>query len=151
MSMPLAREIGCLGTSRSESVANTTQARGSANVELMFERIVRGGEPFWSAVYEPFMARDLTRRDIRELVRLGLEHTRGNYKLLVSPFNMAPEIQEVPELPAQVSVPRAVPGIPDGFGPASPSGGNRLDRAVGEFFLIVLAPICVTATSLLKF
>jgi len=42
-------------------------------------------------VYEPFMARDLTRHEVRELVRLGLEHTRGNYKLLVSSFNMPPE------------------------------------------------------------
>ncbi len=37
------------------------------------------------------MARDLTRHEIRELVRLGLEHTRGNYKLLVTTFNMPPE------------------------------------------------------------
>jgi DNA-binding NtrC family response regulator len=58
--------------------------------QLLFDRI-RAGASFWSIAYEPFMARDLTRRDIRELVRLGLEHTRGNYKLLVSTFNMAPE------------------------------------------------------------
>ena len=37
------------------------------------------------------MARDLTRHDVRELVRLGLEHTRGNYKMLVQSFNMPPE------------------------------------------------------------
>ncbi len=37
------------------------------------------------------MARELTRHEIRELVRLGLEHTRGNYKLLVTTFNMPPE------------------------------------------------------------
>ena len=59
--------------------------------QLLFDRIVAGGASFWSVAYEPFMARDLTRRDIRDLVRLGLEHTRGNYKLLVTTFNMAPE------------------------------------------------------------
>ena len=59
--------------------------------QLLFDRIVKGGTSFWSVAYEPFMARDLTRRDIRDLVRLGLEHTRGNYKLLVTTFNMAPE------------------------------------------------------------
>jgi len=37
------------------------------------------------------MARDLTRVDVRELVTLGLTHTRGNYKMLVSCFNMPPE------------------------------------------------------------
>jgi hypothetical protein len=28
---------------------------------------------------------------VRELVRLGLEHTRGNYKMLVTSFNMPNE------------------------------------------------------------
>ena len=58
--------------------------------EGLFDRLVNGRESFWSAVYEPFMARDLTRNDVRELVRLGLRHTLGNYKLLVTSFNMAP-------------------------------------------------------------
>jgi len=56
--------------------------------EVLFDRMVKGGESFWSAVYEPFVARDLTRNDLRDLVRLGLEHTRGNYKILASSFNM---------------------------------------------------------------
>jgi DNA-binding NtrC family response regulator len=57
----------------------------------LFERMVRGGESFWAVVYEPFMLRDLTRDDLRTLLRMGLEHTRGNYKMLVSCFNMPPE------------------------------------------------------------
>jgi len=57
----------------------------------MFQRLTRDGASFWAEVYEPFMARDLTRHEVRELVRLGLEHTRGNYKMLVSSFNMPPE------------------------------------------------------------
>jgi len=56
--------------------------------QQLFKRLVEGRESFWSGVYEPFMARDLTRGDVRELVRLGLEHTRGNYKLLISTFNI---------------------------------------------------------------
>ena len=59
--------------------------------QIMFDRMLGEGVSFWSEVYEPFMARDLTRHELRELVRLGLEHTRGNYKLLVSTFNMPPE------------------------------------------------------------
>ena len=59
--------------------------------QVLFERLITQGASFWSEVYEPFMARDLTRHEIRELVRLGLEHTRGNYKLLVTSFNMPPE------------------------------------------------------------
>jgi len=63
----------------------------AATHQAMFDRLTREGASFWSEVYEPFMARDLTRHEVRELVRLGLEHTRGNYKLLVTAFNMAPE------------------------------------------------------------
>jgi DNA-binding NtrC family response regulator len=59
--------------------------------QVMFEHMLNEGASFWSEVYEPFMARDLTRHEVRELIRLGLEHTRGNYKLLVSSFNMPPE------------------------------------------------------------
>jgi DNA-binding NtrC family response regulator len=59
--------------------------------EELFDRMVNGRESFWSLVYEPFMARDLTRNDVREVVRLGLKHTLGNYKLLVRSFNMAPD------------------------------------------------------------
>jgi len=56
--------------------------------EVLFERIMTNGDSFWAAVYEPFMARDLTREDVRNVVRMGLEHTRGNYKLLASTFHM---------------------------------------------------------------
>ena len=58
--------------------------------QMLFERITKDGASFWSVAYEPFMSRDLTRGELRELVRLGLEHTRGNYKLLVTTFNMPP-------------------------------------------------------------
>jgi hypothetical protein len=59
--------------------------------QVLFHRLITDGASFWSEVYEPFMARDLTRHEVRELVRLGLEHTRGNYKMLVTSFNMPPE------------------------------------------------------------
>jgi DNA-binding NtrC family response regulator len=59
--------------------------------EVLFNRLLNTEESFWSVVYEPFVARDLTRHDIREIIRLGLEHTRGNYKMLVTAFNMPAE------------------------------------------------------------
>jgi DNA-binding NtrC family response regulator len=73
------------------STARAIKPADVAQSQVLFERIVKDGASFWSVAYEPFMARDLTRRDIRDLVRLGLEHTRGNYKLLVTTFNMGPE------------------------------------------------------------
>jgi len=51
---------------------------------LMFD----GGESFWAAVYPLFVARDLTRADLRTIVQTGLERTNGNYRMLVELFNM---------------------------------------------------------------
>jgi DNA-binding NtrC family response regulator len=56
--------------------------------QILFDRIVEHEESFWSAVHEPFMMRDITREDLRSLVRGGLQVTRGNYKALVELFNM---------------------------------------------------------------
>ena len=56
----------------------------------LFERMISQRESFWSAVYLPFMARDLTREDVRALIAAGLQHTRGNYKMLLGLFNMEP-------------------------------------------------------------
>jgi transcriptional regulator with PAS, ATPase and Fis domain len=57
--------------------------------DVIVDRMMTGGEPFWSAVYEPFMSRDLTREDLRLIVSAGLHLTHGNYKQLVRLFNMA--------------------------------------------------------------
>jgi DNA-binding NtrC family response regulator len=54
----------------------------------LFDRLVGGGECFWATVYDPFMARDLTRDDVRAVIRRGLEETRGSYKLLMPLFNI---------------------------------------------------------------
>jgi transcriptional regulator with PAS, ATPase and Fis domain len=59
-------------------------------IEAMFERMTAGGESFWDVVYVPFMQRDLTRDDLRWIIRRGLEDSRGSYKLLIELFNLAP-------------------------------------------------------------
>jgi transcriptional regulator with PAS, ATPase and Fis domain len=56
--------------------------------QTIYARIVIGRECFWSIAHEPFMARDITRHDVREVVRLGLQETRGNYRALVALFHM---------------------------------------------------------------
>ena len=68
------------------AVVTTAPARSAA--DALFERMVNGGESFWSAVYAPFMSRDLTRDDVRAIVRRGLERTGGNYRVMVELFNM---------------------------------------------------------------
>ncbi|MEO5740887.1 MAG: sigma-54 dependent transcriptional regulator [Vicinamibacterales bacterium] len=56
--------------------------------EQLFDRMVRGGETFWAIVYEPFMLRDLTRDDLRAIVRHGLNLTHGSYKGMAQLFNV---------------------------------------------------------------
>ena len=61
-----------------------------AVVDDLFERMVRSGESFWTVVHELFMARDLTRADLRAILRRGLAQSGGSYKILVDLFNMPP-------------------------------------------------------------
>ena len=63
----------------------------SAQVEELIARMLRHGESFWSAVHPVFMARDLTRDDLRRIIEIGLENTNGNYRLLVALYNMPNE------------------------------------------------------------
>ena len=46
------------------------------------------GESFWSVVHEPFMSRDMTREELRHIIRRGLSRTRGSYRQLTALFNL---------------------------------------------------------------
>jgi DNA-binding NtrC family response regulator len=72
----------------SSSVALTPAS--SAALQQRLDRLMKDRVSFWSEVHEPFMNHDITREDVRQLVREGLAHTRGNYKMLVRAFNMDP-------------------------------------------------------------
>jgi DNA-binding NtrC family response regulator len=83
----LPREVSSASAARTP-VAGPEPVRRS-NADALYERMVDGGESFWTVVYSPFMSRDLTREDLRALVARGLEHTRGSYKGLVELFNLS--------------------------------------------------------------
>lgn len=63
----------------------------SSQVDQMLLNMLENGESFWSAVYPSFMARDLTRDDLRRIIEVGLERTNGSYRLLVQLYNMPSE------------------------------------------------------------
>jgi DNA-binding NtrC family response regulator len=73
---------------RTEPAPQVVPTSGRRTADLLFDKLVVGHESFWSAVYAPFMSRDLTRDDLRSLVRKGLEQTGGNYRVLTELFNM---------------------------------------------------------------
>ncbi len=67
----------------------TALAEGVA--QACFRSMTQGHESFWSVVYEPFMARDMTRETVRAVIRMGLQHTKGSYRLCAELFNLPPE------------------------------------------------------------
>ena len=56
----------------------------------LYKRIVEQKESFWTTAYPLFMDRDITRDNVREIVRRGLEEARGNYRIVARLFNMNP-------------------------------------------------------------
>jgi two-component system response regulator HydG len=78
-------------TDQPPAAAAPIAAPGRPVADALFDRMVNGGESLWDCVYAPFMARDLTRDDVRAIVRKGLERTSGNYKVMMELFNMAPQ------------------------------------------------------------
>jgi len=83
----LPREVSSATPARRASSAEETPRKSTA--DALYERIVETGDSFWTVVYDPFMARDLTREDLRAIVARGLEETRGSYKGLVELFNLS--------------------------------------------------------------
>ena len=82
----LPREVRPI-EARAPQAAETAIARQPIAVRLLAQMLDEG-ESFWTAVYPPFIARDLTRDDLRTVIRAGLELTHGSYRELVSRFNM---------------------------------------------------------------
>jgi transcriptional regulator with PAS, ATPase and Fis domain len=54
----------------------------------LYRRIANDGESFWTVVYPLYMQREITKNNVREVVRRGLEDARGNYKIVARKFNL---------------------------------------------------------------
>lgn len=73
---------------RQASTSPTEETTGPSVAEELAALMLKQGQSFWTAVYPLFIARDLTRADLRRVLEIGLEETRGNYRSLVEAFNM---------------------------------------------------------------
>jgi transcriptional regulator with PAS, ATPase and Fis domain len=73
---------------RADGAPAAVDVEWTALASQLYERMVTHRESFWSVVHPLFIARDMTRADLRGILRRGLEHTAGNYKVLVQLFNM---------------------------------------------------------------
>jgi two-component system NtrC family response regulator len=56
----------------------------------LFKKLVEERQSFWTAVYPLYMQREITKQNVREIVRKGLEEARGNYKIVARLFNLDP-------------------------------------------------------------
>ena len=57
----------------------------------LYRALVSGDYSFWIHIHPLFLSRDITRHDIRELVRRGLSTTRGSYRGLLELFKIPNE------------------------------------------------------------
>jgi two-component system nitrogen regulation response regulator NtrX len=65
-------------------------AETKSTAEVLWEQMTVDGQSFWTAVYPLFIDRELTKTDLRQLVKAGLQRTQGSYRKLVELFRMAP-------------------------------------------------------------
>lgn len=69
------------------SLQPVTERRRQLADEL-YQAMVSGGYSFWEHIHPLLLNRDITRHDVRELVRRGLVTTRGNYRSLLRLFRI---------------------------------------------------------------
>ncbi len=62
--------------------------RSSRVADELYDALVKQGASFWEHVHPLFLARDITRHDLRELVRRGLRESRGRYKSMLALFGV---------------------------------------------------------------
>ncbi|MEL7061407.1 MAG: sigma 54-interacting transcriptional regulator [Acidobacteriota bacterium] len=72
---------------RSEDTAAAEGQNAPADDAPFLDMVLRG-QDFWTAVHAPFLGRELNRRQVRHVVRCGLEETRGSYRDLLDLFHL---------------------------------------------------------------
>jgi len=70
------------------SAARPGRERRQTVADELYKRLVEGRESFWTAVYPLYLHREITRGQVRDVVRRGLQEARGNYKIVARLFNM---------------------------------------------------------------
>ncbi len=64
------------------------QERRRQLADDLYVALVDGHYTFWDHMHPLFLRRDMTRHDLRQLMRRGLAATRGNYRALLKLFGM---------------------------------------------------------------
>jgi two-component system response regulator HydG len=73
---------------RSSSRTDTVPNRVPSPAETHYDHMVEDGADFWKAVRQPFMDRELNRKQVQSIVRRGLKASGGSYKQLLQIFRV---------------------------------------------------------------
>jgi DNA-binding NtrC family response regulator len=73
---------------QSGQVLRPARERRRQLADDLYNALVGGGYLFWDHIHPCFLSRDITRHDLRELVRRGLTVTGGNYRSLLQLFRI---------------------------------------------------------------
>jgi transcriptional regulator with PAS, ATPase and Fis domain len=76
-------------TQRTVSLRPKKERRRTVADDL-YKKLVEEQQSFWQVVYPLYMQREITKDNVREVVRRGLEETRGNYRIVARLFNLDP-------------------------------------------------------------
>ena len=79
-------KCGCSAASR----LRPKRERRRTVADDLYRKLRDEQESFWTTVYPLYMQREITKDNVRELVRKGLEEARGNYRIVAKLFNMEP-------------------------------------------------------------
>ena len=63
----------------------------AAAIAQICGQMAAGEGSFWDVVHRPFLERDLNRAEVREIIAMGLESSRGSYKRLLGVFGLQDE------------------------------------------------------------
>jgi len=78
---------------RADSVLGRLKPNGvppaPARIDLIVSNLRAGKADFWSTVREPFLKRDLSRDEVRQIVEVGLRMAGGSYRKLVDYFQIS--------------------------------------------------------------
>ena len=79
----------------------------------LYKRMIEQHESFWTAVYPLFMDREITRANVREVVRRGLEEARGQLQDRGAAVQHgSPRLQALPQLSPKARLPDSVQRVP---------------------------------------
>ena len=86
---PELRQTAAVAIAPADPVSVGWAARYPA-ADAAWNEMVTNGKSFWATVHPLFIERELTKTDLRQIIRRGLEQTHGSYRKLVDVFNMLP-------------------------------------------------------------